>query len=471
MRLPLFGLGHSGKSVQVNSASRINCYAEIQPEEDRAKLAFYTTPGLTQLASINAQPSRGLWPVEEFLYTVHGNGLYRVNSAGAVSALLGTLNTSSGPVDMADNGEQLIIVDGTNGYIYNATTGVFSVIGGGFPANVAYVVYQDTYFIASPDGDKKFYVSSPLDGLTWNALDFATTQASPDDVTRLGAFNNILHVFSEFATEFWQNSGGVDFPYSRISGAAAQFGLHAKWSLAMHSLGLAGLFQNRMGDFFAGIVNGMQVNRISNSEIESIWRGYAKSVDATGFAYLMAGHPFYELTFPTANATWLYDGASKSWSQLKDASGSRHWAQYFSHFDAAEKNVVSDYRTGLLYIIDSDSFSDSGSPIITEITGRHVFADEDLIIIDELELVMEKGVGTTLGQGSQPRVMLQVSKDGGKTYGPERWADMGALGQNQARARFLRLGSARDWTFKLKISDPVKRVITGASVNMRKAAS
>ena len=60
--------------------------------------------------------------------------------------------------------------------------------------------------------------------------------------------------------------------------------------------------------------------------------------------------------------------------------------------------------------------------------------------------------------------MLQVSKDGGKTWGAERWMDMGALGDYKARAKWNRLGMARNWTFRLKISDPVKRVVLGAYV-------
>jgi hypothetical protein len=471
MKVPLFGLGQRGKSPQVTAQSRVNCYVEIQPEEDRTKIAIYPTPGLTLFCAVGALPSRGLWPIDAYLYTVHGNQLFRVSSAGVLSAPLGQLSTSAGQVDMADNGTQLIIVDGANGYIYNTATGVFSTIGGGFPGNPDYVVYQDTYFIVAPAASNQFFVSASLDGTSWSAANFATTQTSPEDIQRVAAANNILHLFSEFSTEFWQNTGGIDFPYSRISGAAASWGLHACWSLAPLSGSLAGLFQDRMGQFFAGMLNGFQIQRLSNAEIESIWTQYPVSTDAVGHAYLLGGHPMYQLSFPAQGASWLYDASSKVWSQLKDSNGGRHWAQRFAHFDGPEKNIVSDYRNGNLYQIDAAAATDNGSAIVTELVSRHISQDEDFLIINELELILEKGVGLTLGQGVNPQVMLSVSKDGGVSYGPERFASLGAVGATTTRARFLRLGSARDWTFKLRISDPVKRVITGGSINAHKASS
>jgi hypothetical protein len=84
---------------------------------------------------------------------------------------------------------------------------------------------------------------------------------------------------------------------------------------------------------------------------------------------------------------------------------------------------------------------------------------------------METGVGTTDGQGVNPQVMLSVSKDGGHTYGTEQWCSMGAIGNYQTRAIWRRLGQARDWTFKFRISDPVKRVIFGSSIDIRNGTS
>ena len=58
--------------------------------------------------------------------------------------------------------------------------------------------------------------------------------------------------------------------------------------------------------------------------------------------------------------------------------------------------------------------------------------------------------------------MMQISRDGGHTYGNELWVSFGRVGQYKARANWRRLGRARDWTFKFRITDPVPTVFVGA---------
>jgi len=57
---------------------------------------------------------------------------------------------------------------------------------------------------------------------------------------------------------------------------------------------------------------------------------------------------------------------------------------------------------------------------------------------------------------------MRVSKDGGKTYGLEQWRSIGKIGKFNTRAVWNRLGRAREWTFKFRVTDPIKVVITQA---------
>ena len=83
---------------------------------------------------------------------------------------------------------------------------------------------------------------------------------------------------------------------------------------------------------------------------------------------------------------------------------------------------------------------------------------------------MESGVGLPTGQGSNPVVDLQISKDGGNTFYSVGFASIGAIGQYTQRVIWRGLGAARDWVLKLRITDPVKRVITGASADVKVGA-
>jgi len=57
---------------------------------------------------------------------------------------------------------------------------------------------------------------------------------------------------------------------------------------------------------------------------------------------------------------------------------------------------------------------------------------------------------------------MQYSKDGGHTWSDEVWDSFGQIGQYNARASFLRMGRARDWLFKFRVTDPVKTIFIGA---------
>jgi hypothetical protein len=64
--------------------------------------------------------------------------------------------------------------------------------------------------------------------------------------------------------------------------------------------------------------------------------------------------------------------------------------------------------------------------------------------------------------------MLQVSRDGGRTFGAEKWVSIGKVGQYLSpRAIWRRLGSARDFVFQFTLTDPVKFTLIGGAASIR----
>lgn len=72
-----------------------------------------------------------------------------------------------------------------------------------------------------------------------------------------------------------------------------------------------------------------------------------------------------------------------------------------------------------------------------------------------------------LFEGRDPQMMLRWSDDAGETWSNELSASMGKVGEYKKRVIFRRLGQSRDRIFQISISDPVKRVITGASLEAK----
>jgi len=85
--------------------------------------------------------------------------------------------------------------------------------------------------------------------------------------------------------------------------------------------------------------------------------------------------------------------------------------------------------------------------------------------ISAIWLELQPGVGAASGTGTDPVASLQISRDGGFTFGPEKFARIGSIGQYLTRARWLRNGRARDFIWKFRVSDPVYPVIAGAYVD------
>lgn len=457
--LPLFGLGNQGKSANVDAQKRVNLYVEVQQDPEKAILTMYPTPGLVTFVNLGeSSPVRGLYEKGESLYCVWSNKLYSIANNGA-TAVLGTLSTSSGRVAFSDNGTQIMLVDGTSGYIYNTNTLAFAQITDlDFPACTT-VTFFNGRFVVNKTGTGQFYISSLYDGLTWDALDYATAESDPDNLVRVMADSGQLILFGDKTTEIWGDSGAADFPYARIGSAAIEWGLAARWSLCKFMDSLIFLRKNRLGQIQVCVQQSSMAEPVSTPEMDYIFSQYTSYSDATGFTYMLSGHPFYQINFPLANESWLYDGQTKAWSKVQYTSGGRHRADQQAQLLA--KNYVTDYENGKIYRLSEGVYTDDGAPIWREFVGRHV-ASGDYSHISQLWLEMEAGVGLQSGQGSAPQLMMQISRDGGHEWGAEVWRDIGAVGKYRARAVFNRLGRSRDWLFKFRVTDPVKTVFIAA---------
>lgn len=458
--IPLFGIGTFAKSENVNSQSRVNLYTEIDEDPETLTMHLYPTPGLVSQLSFGAAPCRGSYAVGDFRYIVNRANVYKIANDNTYT-LIGTMLTSTGRVDIRDNGTQIMFVDGPNGYIYNINTLVFvRITDVDFPGADT-VDFLNGYFIVSKPNTGEFYISTQYDGLVWDPLDFATAESNPDLLVRVFVNNGQLHLYGTNTTEFWGDSGALDFPLARIGAAAVEWGLAARWSLVKFIDAVIFLAKNRLGAVQVFVMDNGVAVPVSTPNLDYIFAQYARNggvSDATGLSYMVSGHPMYQLNFPSRNVTWCYDGKTKEWHQLKSGND-RHLAEIqYSHL---ENSFVTSYRDGTIYKFSDTEYTDNGGSIIREFVSRHQLTG-NWSVFDEIWLEMEAGVGLSLGQGDDPVVIMQYSKDGGHTWSKELWGSIGKIGQYRRRAVWRRLGASRDWVFKFRVTDPVKTVFVSA---------
>ncbi len=450
-RFPLFGTAQKGRSSHVSAQRRVNLYADFKPDGDRNTLTFYNTAGLALFASLGDEPIRGARTIDGTLYAVHRGTLYAIDNAGTATSK-GTLSTTSGRVGMADNGTVLVVVDGDNGYTFTIATDTFAaIVDGDFPGADT-VDHQAGNFIINKPDSGQFFISP--DGTNWDALDFATAESFSDNLVSVWVDRGQVALFGGKSLEFWSNVGSSDFPYQRVSGAVIEYGLAARWSLAKAGNATIFLAKNRTGEVEPIMLDGYTPIPIGNSDVEYLWNAYATVSDATALAYRYGGHTFYQINFPGAGKSWLFDLNTRLWSELEYGTGERHRAEIGAEF--LDKIIVTDRDNGNLYRLDADVYTDNGQIVAREIVGRHVF-DEEHMSIDRLWLDIETGTG-----GDTHQAMLSISKDGGKTFGAEMWRSIGAIGEYGRRVIWRRLGTAYQWIFRVRVTEDTRIAITGA---------
>lgn len=469
MRYNLFGVGQKGKSEDVSVQRRMNLYMDVQIQEDKSRYSYHKRPGLTLFSDFaSSNPVRGMLAVDTLLYVVHGGTLYEINSSGTATSR-GTLNTTGGRVDMAYNHAGVImIVDGTNGYYYTISSTTFAVItDADYNDTASSVVSHDGYFIVPKPDTAEFYLSD-LDATdvadSWDALQFATAEKSPDNLVRIFENNTDIMLCGSETIEFWNNTGSGTPPYDRITGGVIELGLAAKWSIAKFGESEVIMLAANSDQGGVSVVkfSGFNYTDISSTEMGATINNYTTVTDATGFAFFHEGHHFYQLNFPAEGKSWLYDGKTNIWSELEYGSlGARHRAEIGATFQ--NKYYVSDYTNGKIYQVDGTNFTDDDEPIVVEIISKHVF-DEKQVRVSRIWLDLEEGAGLASGQGSDPQMMMEISKDGGKSWGNEHWASIGKIGEYMKRAIWRRLGRGFNWVFKFRCSEPIKIVIIGAWV-------
>ena len=485
MIIPFVGPAYVDRSNNVNYSRCINWYLETD-RTAKQPVALYGTPGLTtKQTATNAAAIRGARTVGANLYVASGNKLYRYNTSYGETEL-GTLSTSSGPVSMENNLTQLMAVDGTDGYIVTLSSGAFATISDpDFPASPDRVAFDDQYFIVNDNGTEDFYISSLADGSAWDSLDSASAEGFPDDIVTLIADHRELWLFGENTTEVWANTGNPDFPFERISGAFIETGCAAAAAVTKADNSVFWLSADERGRGMIYRADGYTPKRISTHAIEFAIQGYSSISDCIAWSQQQDGHTFVWFTFPTGDATWVYDAAASAdmgqpiWHQRAytnppDGVLKRHRANAYAFFNG--EHIVGDHTNGKLYELDLGVYADAGDEITSLRGSPHIWDKENQakMFHHYLHIDIESGVGLVSGDGSDPQIQLRWSDDGGHTWSSWHYADIGsfaaigAIGEYKKRARWNRLGSARDRLYETQITDPVKRVIVGATLHATK---
>ena len=483
MKIPFTGGMSKGRSRNYAYNLRVNCYEERSNNpNDKENTALVGTAGKKLFASLSpdlGSESRGMYTTAlNRWFIVVGNTLFELDEKG-FSNNRGNLNTLEGHVSMTDNGVYLMIVDGTNGYLYELSTNTLLVINAanypnstGFQDGSTHVKFLDQYAIVNRPNTFEFYISNSGDFTAWSSLDLGTAEASPDNIQALETLNGDLWVFCDNSIQTFYNSGVGTQPFLPRKSSTLEFGCLAKSSIAKLNNSLFWLGSNKDGNRVVFKSVGYNAQRISDHSLEFLLSEMEVVSDAVGWAYQQEGHYFYVLTFKASNVTYCWDDTTQTWHERSYSSSlglvGRDRALYNVLFNS--KNYVSDFSNGNIYELRNDYYTDNQDEIIRTFTLPHLHNEQKYIYYDKILIDMETGVGLVTGQGNDPKIILSWSDDGGYNWSSNRYGSIGKMGKYGIRVRFSRLGRSRNRVFKLSVSDPVKFHVVNTSIESRVGA-
>lgn len=463
MKIGLVGPTYQQRSLPFDAQRTINFWP-IFDQQGKEVSALYGTPGLELFATAGAQGHRGAFTSSNGrCFFVAGSTLYEVDSGGTATNR-GSLFSSAGNVSMDENNIQLGICDGQRLYTFTYSSNTFAqVTDADLPSSVGFLTVIDGYFVVNENDTGKFYISSINDGTSWDALDFATAESNPDELLCVKNALGQLWLLGRNTSEIWTNTGASAFPFARISGAIMEVGILAPHSIQDVGNSIFWLGQDKRGRGVVYRANGFVPEPISNEPI-NIAIGKATSPESiTSWTYQEEGHTFYALTGGGLKTTLVYDLDTQQWHERSyndNGDLTPHLAQCVTF--AFGKQLVGDRRNGKIYEMSLDYYDDDGAEIVSERVYTHLSDMDRRIRYNALEISMETGVGNLSDPGQNPLISMQLSKDGARTWSNWFTTSIGKVGEYLTKVVFRRLGIAEQMTFKIRISAPVKKALTGS---------
>ena len=419
----------------------LNGYPEALGQAAKSPLPIYAVPGTSRFdtgaAGLNG-PCRGmLYVYDEGLYAVGGTASALFDDQGNATSVSGTIGGSSMVIMAANQRPEPQIGIVADGVYYVLDTGSNTVSQpsiASLPAPNS-VTFLDGYLVFSiPDG--RIFHTALNDALTVNALSYATASSRADGLRRIVTHRGALIALGESSLEIWEDAGTTPFAFARIR-ADIDIGCIAEQTVATVADALIWVDHN-------GVVRqltGSEPARISTHALERAISDLSwDERRALRAVYThFNGHDFYAVTSPYW--TWEFDLATGLWHERASGGFSNWFAQGFESFSG--KVVIGSSLDGSLHVLDDTSQTESGNPYLFLAQSAPLHAFPRGLIVDQLDVDILPGVGITgtNADAANPKLMLDWSDDGGRTWSGGRIASLGRVGERFAVASFHQLGA------------------------------
>jgi hypothetical protein len=496
------GAYRSRNKIGVDSICE-NTFPELNPDDTTPSTptTHYMREGLVALsAPPTPGAGRGVFTLSTGqMIAAVGNTVYSISNSWVWTAL-GTISDLSTPVKVADNGQEALLVDGTNiGYqivMSPLSMAPVSDPTGTFVGSVN-VDFSDTFIAFSPPNTNQWGVTNP-NSITFNIFQMAGKDSKPDPIVTLAFNQRVAWLLGALTSEVWFDAGATPFPYQEWPNIFVPYGCAAPYSLVRADVSLFWLSRNDQGQAIAVTTEGYAAIAFSTRALEFEWSTYPTVSDCIAGTFQQAGHIFIIFHFPSADKTWAYDLSTKQWHAriYIDSNGQRHREKVSFYASATPQGgfptaiVGQDWSTGHIYQMTPNAFDDNGRPIVCRRSFPHQIQDLKEISPTQFVVDFEAGAAPNLpasgipggsdfngdfnndfgpGPGgvafvpAGPALCMRYSKDGGNTWSNYRQKSLNS-GDYRGLNRYRGLGMGRDWLFEVLWVYPGKCALQGAYI-------
>lgn len=469
------GPSNVSQSPIADQERTVNLYFE--PSESKGastKYALYPIPGVDELdESAGGGVGRANYfePNSQRQFAVIGSSFVELFAAlpmvvhGTVAGVTETATISSN----GDGGGQLFITAGGNGYLFTLATDTFAQIAA-LNGIATMGDFLDGFFLNLDAATSTLWISDLLDGATWDPTQFVQRSSAADPWVSMKVCNKFIYLLGSQTTEPWYNAGAFPFPFQPYSSTLISYGCAAKFSPEVVANSLVWLSETANGSGAVIRAIGFTAEIISTFATHYAFDNYPTIDDAIGDSIEDLGHVFYVLTFPAANATWVWDVATQIWCERGTWNSAEN--KYFAwrplyHAYAFGQHRILDFRSAKVYELSSMSQTDvDGLPIRRLRRAPSIVKENKVLFYKRFELYLEAGLGTVSGQGSDPQVVMRFSNDGGKTWASGGQRGAGKRGEYSTRVYWTRQGCARKRVWEVYMTDPIPWRILGAFIEV-----
>ena len=478
---PGFVGGSSPGTSLVQDAERtINLSVErMEGRGGKSAAALYPSPGYTTWSTgVTAVGTRGLRVANARLFGVIGNTLWEFPATG-VAISRGTVAQDGNPAQFAYNGvvaNQLGICSGGAVYSFDLGTNVLTATA--LTSGYTHLGYAHGYGVAFNPTTGRAQLSALNDLSTFGLVTFLQRSRFSDPWQAMFVDeNSLIWLLGSESFEVWYDTGQGTQPFAPLDGVSGLFGIAAPFAYAITPYGNAWLSVGLAGPRVV-ISSGGKPTTISTYAINTELARFRRTTTIGNAEALVmgdAGHTLLAFAFPSVvgtdidTPTLVFDLEGQGWTHRGEWNTGTAQYDLWAPRAVADFNrwvVVGDRSTGTIWRLDPTVSTDRAgngirrlrqSPGLTDEHKRHP--------VDHIELLMDVGLGTQSGQGADPQVILQLSDDGGVTFGTQRQAAMGRVGQYRRRVVWTRLGAPPDMVARIIVSDPVPVRIIDAYIN------